>query len=443
MEADPSPFRLRERIEAWVRSLAPRLHEKPVELVTEVAADVPDALVGDERLLRQVLANLLSNAIKFTAAGRIALRVRTGTRDGDDVALRFEVEDTGIGIPPEKQQVIFEEFVQGDASTTRHYGGTGLGLAIAARLVDVLGGRIGLVSEPDKGSSFHFTARFAQPAFDAPGVEAGAEPVTEPAILGPLRILVVEDSVANQQVAIGMLEKRGHAVDVAASGAAAVEATSDASYDVVLMDLQMPGMDGYEATRLIRRREAATDAAPMAIVALTARASRGSEAYCLNSGFNGYLLKPYRSRELLDAIATAVGIERVAATASGGAEPDVRPPATPEAGERLDWEAALDAVDGESELLRKVIGGYLGQQTSLVDELRGALAGNDLAVARRVAHTIAGSLRLFEEARVVALAHELEDQARDGDLDGAVRVWTLLEPELNAVETELRAWIGD
>ncbi|MXZ70819.1 MAG: PAS domain-containing protein [Acidobacteria bacterium] len=443
IEADPSPFRLRERIEAWVRSLAPRLHEKPVRLVTEVAPDVPDALVGDERLLRQVLANLLSNAMKFTAAGRIALRVRIEARDGDDVALRFEVEDTGIGIPPEKQQVIFEEFVQGDASTTRHYGGTGLGLAIAARLVDVLDGRIGLVSQPDEGSTFHFTARFAQPAFEAAGVDAGAEPVSEAAVLGPLRILVVEDSVANQQVAIGMLEKRGHTVDVAASGAAAVEATSDASYDVVLMDLQMPGMDGYEATRRIRGREAADGAAPMAIVALTARASRGSEAYCLNSGFDGYLLKPYRSRELLDVIAAAVGIERVAAPADGGAEADTRPAAAPEPGARLDWKAALDAVDGDSELLRRVIGGYLGQQTALVDELRAALTGNDPAVARRAAHTIAGSLRLFEEARVVALAHELEDRARDGDLEGAVRVWTSLEPELNAVETELRAWIGD
>ena len=117
VEADPCPFRLRERIEAWVRSLAPRLHEKPVKLVTEVGADVPDALIGDQRLLRQVLANLLSNAIKFTAAGRITLRVRTEARDGEDVALRFEVEDTGIGIPPEKQQVIFEEFVQGAATT--------------------------------------------------------------------------------------------------------------------------------------------------------------------------------------------------------------------------------------------------------------------------------------------------------------------------------------
>ena len=399
----------------------------------------------------------------MAVAVTVTVAVAVAAAGGDGATLRFEVEDTGIGIPPEKQQVIFEEFVQGDASTTRHYGGTGLGLAIAARLVDVLGGRIGLVSEPGKGSTFHFTARFALPAAEAPGVDAGAEPAAPEAVLGPLRILIVEDSVANQEVAIGMLKKGGHTVRVAASGAAAVAATSDESYDVILMDLQMPEMDGYEAVRRIRRREAAAGASPAAIVALTARASRGSEAYCLQSGFDGYLLKPYRSRELFDVIATAVGIEREAAGAGAGENPDAGamplpdvgatprpdagaaagPGAPPGDGASLDWDAAVAALDGESELLRRVVGGYLGQQAALIDELRGALDGGDLGVARRAAHTIAGSLRLFEGARAVALAHELEDRAGEGDAGGAARVWTALEPELNAVDTELRTWMGD
>ena len=440
VDLDRSPFRLRQRVEAWVRSLAPRLHEKPVTLATEIATDVPDTLVGDERLLRQVLANLLSNAIKFTASGGIVVRVRAEARDGHDIILGFEVTDTGIGIPTEKQQVIFEEFVQGDASTTRHYGGTGLGLAIAARLVDLLGGTIGLTSEPGKGSTFQFTARFVLP----PSGAASAEPVGEAATLGPFRILIVEDSLANQQVAIGMLEKAGHAVRVADSGAAAVEATSCETYDVVLMDLQMPEMDGYEATRVIRQREAETGAARMPIVALTARASRGGEAYCLQSGFDGYLLKPYRSRELFDVIATAVSTEPAAsrASADGGTGTGGRPGEQVGGGARLDWEAALAAVDGDGELLRKVIGGYVRQQAALRDELRTALDGNDLPVAQRLAHTIAGSLRMFEEARVVALAHELEDQARAGNAGGAASIWTVLEPELDAVGTELRGWIG-
>ena len=437
MDLDPYPFHLRERIGAWARSLRPRLHGKPVALTTEVADDVPDGLVGDARLLRQVLANLLSNAIKFTAAGRIVLRVRTEARGRDHVTLEFEVEDTGIGIPPDKQQVIFKEFVQADASTTRRYGGTGLGLAIAERLVDVLGGGIGLTSEPGKGSTFHFTARFAMAAAGQATTKVDAPARADAETLGPRRILVVEDSVANQQVAIGVLGKRGHTVRVVGSGEAAVEATAGEPCDVILMDLQMPVMDGYEATRLIRQREQATGSAPATIVALTARASRGSEAYCLASGFDGYLLKPYRSRDLFEVLTAAI---------RGRAGPAAEAPAVAddaaEGGAGLDWDAALRAADGDRELLRKVLDGYLGQQDALLDELREALGRDDLAVVRRVAHTIAGSLRLFKSARVVALAHELEDRAQAGDLAAAARAWVVLEPELARVDGVLRKWIA-
>ena len=437
IDADPYPFHLRERIGAWVRSLRPRLRGKTVTLSTEVADDVPDALVGDARLLRQVLTNLLSNAMKFTAAGRIVLRVRTEARGRDHVTLEFEVEDTGIGIPPDKQQVIFREFVQADASTTRRYGGTGLGLAIAERLVDVLGGGIGLSSQPGKGSRFHFTAHFAIAAAGAATTRFDAPADADTEALGPLRILVVEDSVANQQVASGVLCKRGHTVRVVGSGEAAVEAFASEPCDVILMDLQMPLMDGYEATRLIREGEARTGATPVTIVALTARASRGNEAYCLASGFDAYLLKPYRSRDLFDVIAT--GIRR-------RAEPGTTVPAPADdigdSDEGLDWNAALRATDDDHELLRTVLNGYLGQQDALLDELRGALGRNDLAVVRRVAHTIAGSLRLFKGARVVALAHELEDRAHAGDSGAAARAWVVLEPELARVDGVLRTWIG-
>ena len=159
---EPHAFRLRERLDTLVKSFAPRLHGKAVKLSHQVDPDVPDAVVGDGRLLRQVLANLLSNAVKFTRRGAIALHVRRDEAVDDGVVLRFDVSDTGIGIPPGKQQAVFEEFVQADASTTRRYGGTGLGLAIASRLVDALGGAIGLDSEPGKGSTFHFTARLGR-----------------------------------------------------------------------------------------------------------------------------------------------------------------------------------------------------------------------------------------------------------------------------------------
>ena len=438
LTSEQRPFLLRDRLDTLLKSLAPRLYGKPVVMTSDVAADAPDALVGDARLLRQVLANLLSNAMKFTAKGEIVLRVRGQELTDDAVTLRFEVADTGIGIPPDKQRVIFEEFVQADASTTREYGGTGLGLAIASRLVSALGGSIGLHSEPGQGSTFHFTARFGRGAAgEAPRERA---PVVE---LRPLRVLLVEDSVANQRVAAGVLEKAQHAVSIVSNGAAAVEACAAERFDVVLMDLQMPGMDGYEATRAIRRYERELGDRGTPIVALTARASMGNEAHCLSAGFDGYLSKPYRSRELLDAIAAVVGGTEPAGAPEAPAEAREahdapRPPDT-----RLDWDAALEAVDGDRELLGKVIEGFLGQQPALLAELRDALPAGDLQVVKRVAHTIGGSLRLFDDARVVALANALEDRCGSGSSDAVEAAWRALEPELAVIVVELRHWLRD
>ena len=431
--SEQGAFRLRDRLDHLVKSLAPRLHGKPVTLASDVADDAPDALVGDARLLRQVLANLLSNAMKFTADGGIVLRVRRQERTDDTVTLRFEVADTGIGIPPDKQQVIFEEFVQADASTTRQYGGTGLGLAIASRLVGALGGAIGLESEPGRGSTFHFTARFGLGAAEAVETPRDRDPIVA---LRPLHVLLVEDSVANQRVATGMLEKARHTVQVVTDGAAAVEACTAERFDVVLMDLQMPRMDGYEATRAIRRREQEVGSPRTPIVALTARASMGNEALCLSVGFDGYLPKPYRSRELLDAIAAQVG----GAESAGGHKATAAPPPP---GARLDWDAALEAVDGDRELLGKVMEGFLRQQPDLLAELRDALAAGDLHVVKRVAHTVGGSLRLFHGARVVALANELEDRCQSGSPDAAEAAWRILDPELAGVVVELRNWLRD
>ena len=314
---EPYAFRLRERLDALVKSFAPRLHGRDVALSHHVDADVPDGLVGDGRLLRQVLANLLSNALKFTRRGGIALHVRRDEPVDDGVMLRFDVSDTGIGIPPDKQKVIFEEFVQADASTTRRYGGTGLGLAIASRLVDALGGAIGLESEPGRGSTFHFTARCGLSETGADEAPPSREPVAEGV---PLRVLLAEDSVATQRVAVGFLERAGHRVRTVGDGAAAVAACAAERFDVVLMDLQMPEMDGYAATAAIRRREEEQGAGPTPILALTARASRSNEAWCLAAGFDGFLLKPYRPRELFDAIAAVAEQGQPEAPSGGDAE---------------------------------------------------------------------------------------------------------------------------
>ena len=444
---EPQPFRLRERLEALVKSFAPRLHGREVELSCDVGDDVPDALVGDARLLRQVLANLLSNAVKFTQRGAIVLRVRRDEPVDAGVLLRFEVSDTGIGIPPDKQQVIFDEFVQADASTTRRYGGTGLGLAIASRLVQALGGAIGLRSEPGSGSTFHCTARLE---LVAPGAVEAPAAGGELAAVRPLRVLLVEDSVANQRVAVGFLEREGHTARVEADGAAAVAACAAERFDVVLMDLQMPEMDGYAAVTAIRRRERQAGAEATPVIALTARASRSDEAACLAAGFDGYLIKPYRRRELREALAAVAGSGSpdppTADGSGGGGEPAGPAPdagaAGPPSDSRLDWRSALEAVGGDRELLAKVIGGFLGQHPAFVAELRTALAAGDLPVARRVAHTVAGSLRSFDGARVVTLAEALEDRCREGAPAPAAAAWDALEPELEAVVAELRQRAG-
>ena len=429
LTSEQLPLPLRDLLDNVVKSLALPIRGKNVALVTDIADDVPDALVGDALLLRQVVSNLLSNAIKFTEEGEVVLRVRLQELTDHDVTLRVEIADTGIGISPDKQQVIFEEFVQADASTTRRYGGTGLGLAIVSRLVDSMDGHIGLESEPGKGSTFHFTVRFGLDAAAGTRAPAAREPVAD---LRPLRVLLAEDSVANQRVAVGMLEKGRHNVKVVSTGAAAVDACKAEPFDVIVMDLQMPEMDGYDATRVIRQLERDTRARRTPIVALTARASRGGMDRCVAVGFDAYLAKPFRSRQLFDVIATS--LPATDETGAHGREAVA-------ADSRLDWDSALDAVDGDPALLKKVLQGFLGQQTSLVAELRAALQAADQRVVRRVAHTVGGSLRWFNGAHVVTLAQDLENRCQVGSPGEISASWRTLETELEAVVVELRTWV--
>ena len=568
LDLEHRPMRLREQVGNTLKALASRITGE-VELVSDIPAGVPDALVGDPGRLRQVLFNLVGNAIKFTEQGEVVVGVRCEESSDDHTTLRFAVTDTGIGIPRHKQEAIFQEFVQADSSTTRRYGGTGLGLTIASRLVRAMGGEVGVDSKEGEGSTFHFTARFGlgvqaefvsmpaedlrglhtlivddnttnrrilaemgrgwglravtaasvtvaldelrraaqrrdpmqlvlsdvqmpeadgfdlaravneDPAFGQPpiilltsggrpgdderraelGVAAsllkpvkhselldtiqavmGVAPApvttvagreTEPAP-SPLRVLLAEDSVANQRLAVGMLDKHGHRVTVVGTGAEAVDACMAQPFDVVLMDLQMPEMDGFEAVRVIRQRERETHAVPTPIVALTARAMADDEAACRRAGFDGYLAKPFRSQQLYAALAAIVP-SRLAV------KPDDAPePAPPEG--RLDWTAAADAVEGDRVLLGKVVRAFLDQYPLLVAELKAGLDASDLTAVQRVAHTLGGSLRMFDGARVVDLARQLESVCRDGVLEEAAQAWRMLQEELDAVEAELRGF---
>jgi len=249
--------------------------------------------------VRQVITNLVGNAVKFTERGRVTVGVAVDGRDDHHVTLHVRVTDTGIGIPADKHEAIFAAFSQADGSTTRRFGGTGLGLSISAKLVDLMGGRIWVESELGVGSVFHVVMP-VEPA----AVRPDEPPVRRPAAGGasrPARVLLAEDNAINQRIAVRLLGKAGHHVTVAETGAAAVEATASQTFDIVLMDLQMPDMGGFEATRLIRARERLSGG-HLRIVAMTAHAMAGDRERCLAAGMDGHLTKPVDSRALAAAV---------------------------------------------------------------------------------------------------------------------------------------------
>jgi signal transduction histidine kinase/CheY-like chemotaxis protein len=299
LDLHPSPFDLRETLSETLEMLSGRAAVKEIELACQVSNRIPERLVGDSNRLRQILMNLVGNAIKFTEHGEVFLTVEIAEKLEGALTLHFVVTDTGIGIPAEKQQVIFESFVQADGSMTRRYGGTGLGLTISSQLVEIMGGRIWVDSHVGKGSSFHFTVRLGiveQPADQAKPVERAVRKAPQ-----PLRVLLAEDNEVNRQVAVEFLEMRGHSVQVAHNGLQAVEAYEKECFDIVLMDIQMPQMDGFQATASIRENEKKTGG-HIPIIAMTGYAMKGDRQRCLDHGMDGYICKPIRSQELFDIL---------------------------------------------------------------------------------------------------------------------------------------------
>ena len=307
LDLHPSPFSLRDTLNDTLEILAPRAAEKDIELACQVSTRVPDGLLGDSTRLRQILMNLVGNAIKFTEHGEVFVTVdREETKSsgvpGNSLCLHFVVTDTGIGIPENKQKIIFESFVQADGSMTKRYGGTGLGLSICSQLVALMGGRIWVDSSVGRGSSFHFTANF-EVEQDTAAEEKPVEMRMKKAER-PLRVLIAEDNEINQQVALEFLEMRGHQVRITSNGLEAVAAFSADRFDVILMDVQMPQMDGFQATAAIREKEKTTGARTP-IIAMTGYAMKGDRQRCLDAGMDAYICKPIRSEELYEIIETS------------------------------------------------------------------------------------------------------------------------------------------
>jgi signal transduction histidine kinase/ActR/RegA family two-component response regulator len=293
-EIQEAPFSLRELLSESGKVFAFRMREKGLRFEAAVDDVLPDLLVGDAWRLRQILLNLLGNAVKFTAEGSIVLSARC-----EQTFLRLAVTDTGIGIPQEKQGQIFEAFRQADTHIARNYGGTGLGLSICLKLVSLMGGKIELTSEPGQGSTFSVVL----PLKVAPeqGGRVAETDLASAASIPSLNILLAEDNLVNQKVAARLLEKQGHRVTVAGNGRVAVECFQKGPFDLVLMDVQMPEMDGLEATRAIRKIEA-TGEGRIPIIAMTAQTMKGDRDNCFAAGMDGFVSKPIRLPELWSAL---------------------------------------------------------------------------------------------------------------------------------------------
>lgn len=288
---EPRPFSLRAMVGELVRLFEPQARRKGLLLQADVGDAVPDAVLGDERRIRQVLANLLGNAVKFTQAGWVRLEVAPDRED----CIRFSVADTGPGIPPEKQKSIFQAFVQGDGSSTRQYGGSGLGLTISDRLAVLMGGEIRLESQPGTGSVFSFIV----PLPEAPDGEQQASGSARGQVrMQGLNILVAEDNEVNRLALERLLKRDGHFLLFAADGREAVEKARIGRFDAILMDVQMPVVDGLEATRRIRQAEAAEKRDRVPIIGLTAHASPEDARRCLDAGMDDFLAKPYHLEDL-------------------------------------------------------------------------------------------------------------------------------------------------
>ncbi len=399
--------------------LGARAEQKGLSLEYEIDADVPQFVQGDALRLRQVLLNLADNAIKFTTRGGIRIRVQVEERLATELVLQFSVIDSGVGVSKEKQQLIFEAFSQADNSTTRQYGGTGLGLSISGQLAGLMGGRIWLESEPGKGSAFHFTARFG--VVNEPPVVSEYEPAeTSPAVVSQ-RILVVDDNAINRTVAGGILSKQGHRITYAVDGREAVAAAKEERYDLILMDVQMPEMNGFVATANIRRNEAARGR-HTPIIAMTAHAGKDDRAQCLAAGMDEYVAKPISLAKLREAIEAVSGDPTAVSAPVAAAAPA-----------EFTGAFLLEQFEGDQEIFLRVAGMFRENTPGLVEILRRALEALDLPAVARVAHTLAGSLANIGAVKGAALAREIELAAEKEKLRETKTCFSELIDEINFV----------
>jgi PAS domain S-box-containing protein len=447
---DPVDF----HVESLLDNVASMVRQQAAEKGLSVRTEVHDGIAwlsGDMTRLRQALLNYAGNAVKFTERGGIVLRVRAAGGDRGRRLVRFEVEDTGIGIEQGRLKSLFEAFEQADASTTRVYGGTGLGLTITRRLAELMGGEVGASSEPGQGSVFWFTARLARGSeasarqaapVDAAAGDAGIDARTRLQSRPGVRVLVVEDNAINREVMLRLLGEVGLEVETAANGHEALERLGEARYDLVLMDVQMPGMDGLEATRRIRRMPGTAD---LPVMAMTANVFEDDRRACRQAGMNDFVPKPVDPEALYAVLADWIGVDGEGDAATAPARARKRTPTTPHGLEvlrgvdGLDLDAGLRQLRGDAETYSRLLLQFVSSHGDDARRLAQMLADGAPEAARHWAHNLKGAAGNLGLVAVQAQAQRLEQC-----LGAAVEppACAALIDALSATLLQLRARLG-
>ena len=483
LELEEISFDLLSTVDNLVNSFALRAMQKGLHIKSSLAPDVPSSVIGDPGRLKQVLTNLVGNAVKFTLKGEINIEVYVAEDLGKNFKLCFSVRDTGIGIPKGKKETIFESFTQADSSTTREYGGTGLGTTISKHLAELMGGEIGVESEVGVGSCFWFTAVFSKPTVERrTRIKKDEKPVINPKQAGkqrkPFKILLVEDYPTNQKVAMFYLREAGYDVDLAENGFEAIELYRKNRYHLILMDLQMPVMDGYEATRRIRAFETQNSQIEtgdkmsdprqslfwepriqsaikrVTIIALTGHAVEGYRDECLEIGMDDYLTKPLTKKHFLATVEKWTGsvaegdvgasipqpIAQMDTIASD--EPELPHRSTNHQAKKsspMDFEKALREFEGDKALLTEVLKGFLENVRIQVGVIQKALMSQDADRVRREAHSIKGGAANLRADELSRIAFGLEMIGKSGKLENGIETLKRLEKELDDLERMGRA----